>query len=216
MKKLIFILLSCLLAINYFSCENKSTSKKTTTAKEVKIKKAFLTLNFGDSKKVVEGKLRYLQQDGNIYKSTQFENQYIYLFDINKYGIKRAMAYITPHYYRNKLYKVELTTLPFESDYQYSQHIQKQDLDGISAPFENIKLYRDLHLAISQLYIYKYGKYSSQIESDEAEGLFNRYWNNDNIRIEIEIVVGSLRINYIDNDIIKLIKGKKISTKDAI
>lgn len=215
MKKLTFIILSCFLAINYFSCEKKNTSKKTTTAKEVIIKKAFLTLNFGDTKKVVENKLRYLHQDGNISKSLQYKNSYIYLFDINKYGIKRAMAYIKPFYYRNKLYKVELKTYPFGSAYLYNEHMRKQDPMDIINPFENIKLYRDLHLAISQLYINKYGKYSSQIES-EAKGLFNRYWNIDNIKIDIEIVIGSLTINYIDNDIIKLIKGKKISTKDAI
>jgi len=215
MKHLWVILLSLFLLGNVLSCKKNNIDKKISLEKPAKIKKAFLTLNFGDSKKVVNSKLKSLYQDGNIRKAQEFKDKYKFLFEINKYGIEYAMAYINPFYYEDKLFKVELNIWPFESKLGYEKYLKKYDIMIYPDGYEKIERFRNLHLAINQLYIKKYGQYDSQIES-EARGIFNRYWSNDNLRINIEIFTPFVNVEYIDNDTIELIKRKKINTNEAI
>ena len=210
MKRILILSLTLFLGL---SCKKNNIDKKITTEKEAKIEKAFLTLNFGDSPKVITKKLNILLADGNISKIKGFDKDYKYLLDINKYGIQKAMAFIRPRYYENKLYAVELSVQPFNSYVEYENYI-KENIDDMLDLIKT-KRYRDLYLALNEIYIKKYGEYNRQIES-EYKGIFKRYWTINNLNLEFDFILGVPRILYIDNDIVKLIKSKKIKTKDAI
>tara|TARA_B100000315_G_C14550007_1_gene575284 strand:- start:100 stop:732 length:633 start_codon:yes stop_codon:yes gene_type:complete len=210
MKRILILSLTLFLGL---SCKKNNIDKTTTTEKEAKIEKAFLTLNFGDSPKVITKKLNILLADGNISKIKGFDKDYKYLLDINKYGIQKAMAFIRPHYYENKLYAVELSVNPFNSIVEYENYI-KENFDDM-LDLMKTKRYRDLYLALNEIYIKKYGEYNRQIES-EYKGIFKRYWTINNLNLEFDFTLGIPTILYIDNDIAKLIKSKKIKTKDAI